>query len=82
MHMRSHFDGCDIACRSATVAAPAQSAFDARGFFVRILDTLGAWQDRAAARRALARLDDRMLSDIGVDRATADAEVDKPFWRA
>lgn len=50
-------------------------------FLVRLLDQVAAWQDRAAARRRLASLDDRMLHDIGIDRATADTEATKPFWR-
>jgi uncharacterized protein YjiS (DUF1127 family) len=29
----------------------------------------------------LATLDDRMLADIGVERATAFCEAEKPFWR-
>ncbi|QQS15018.1 MAG: DUF1127 domain-containing protein [Rhodospirillales bacterium] len=42
------------------------------------------WADRqelARSRRALLTLDDRMLRDIGVDRATARDEGEKPFWR-
>ncbi len=48
---------------------------------MRISQTLDMWYDRARQRRHLARLDDRLLSDIGVDRATAMKEVSKPFWR-
>jgi uncharacterized protein YjiS (DUF1127 family) len=33
-------------------------------------------------RRALARLDDRLLGDIGLSRADAAWEGGKPFWRA
>lgn len=50
-------------------------------FLIRVFDALGEWQDRSAARRRLASLDSRMLSDIGIDRATADAESAKPFWQ-
>ena len=39
------------------------------------------WAERAAQRRALASLDDRTLQDIGVSRATAIGEAEKPFWR-
>lgn len=48
---------------------------------VRLADLLLGWLDRARERRALGRLDDRMLADLGLSRADADAEVDKPFWR-
>lgn len=50
-------------------------------FLVRLFDTLGEWRDRAASRRALAKLDARMLADIGLDPATAETEAMKQFWR-
>jgi uncharacterized protein YjiS (DUF1127 family) len=50
-------------------------------FLTRVFDVLGEWQDRSAARQRLASLDSRMLSDIGIDRAAADAESAKPFWQ-
>ena len=34
----------------------------------------------ARERRALASLDDRLLSDIGVDRATASQESGREYW--
>ncbi len=49
---------------------------------MRISQTLNMWYDRARQRRHLAMLDDRLLRDIGVDRATVMEEVSKPFWRA
>jgi uncharacterized protein YjiS (DUF1127 family) len=39
------------------------------------------WTERARQRRALGELSDHMLRDIGVTRADAWAEADKPFWR-
>jgi uncharacterized protein YjiS (DUF1127 family) len=39
------------------------------------------WRQRARDRHYLAALDDRMLSDIGIGRAEALREADKPFWR-
>ncbi len=47
----------------------------------RLIDVLLRWQDRAYERRRLAQLSDRMLRDIGVDRAEIRREIDKPFWR-
>lgn len=47
----------------------------------RALDTLTKWQERADGRRALLSLDERMLKDIGISRADAVHEADKPFWR-
>lgn len=40
-----------------------------------------AWRKRAAERRHLAELDDYLLRDIGIDRARALDEAEKPFWR-
>ena len=39
------------------------------------------WRERSRQRRALLRLDDRMLCDIGLSRADLEYEVSKPFWR-
>ena len=47
----------------------------------RCLHTLEQWNDRAAQRRSLLELDDRMLTDIGIGRADAWTEGTKPFWR-
>lgn len=37
--------------------------------------------ERARERRALAALDDRMIQDIGIDRARIWGELSKPVWR-
>jgi uncharacterized protein YjiS (DUF1127 family) len=42
---------------------------------------LRAWIARSRQRRALADLDDRLLRDVGIDRAAARREIDKPIWR-
>jgi uncharacterized protein YjiS (DUF1127 family) len=39
------------------------------------------WRRRAGDRSELARLDDRMLADIGISRAEAEFLSSKPFWR-
>ncbi|TVO70498.1 DUF1127 domain-containing protein [Sedimenticola selenatireducens] len=41
---------------------------------------LTIWYERYRQRRALLRLDDRMLKDIGVSRCEAEQESGKPFW--
>ena len=38
------------------------------------------WQSRSRSRANLARLDDRMLKDVGLDRSDIQREIDKPFW--
>jgi len=50
-------------------------------FFIRLFDAIGEWHDHAVSRRSLAKLDGRMLADIGVDPAWAETEATKPFWR-
>jgi uncharacterized protein YjiS (DUF1127 family) len=47
----------------------------------RAADLLLTWQQRARDRRQLQSLSDHMLRDIGLTRADAWAESDKPFWR-
>jgi uncharacterized protein YjiS (DUF1127 family) len=47
--------------------------------FVRA--TMQGWQQRSRERAELARLDDRMLRDIGVTRGDVWQEINKPFWR-
>jgi uncharacterized protein YjiS (DUF1127 family) len=46
----------------------------------RAVTTLLRWHELARQRRALLRLDDHMLKDIGLSRADALREADRPFW--
>jgi uncharacterized protein YjiS (DUF1127 family) len=63
---------------------PAGHGFHRRAVLglCRALDTLRLWQVRARGRRQLTTFDDHLLRDIGVTRLQAEAEADKPFWRA
>lgn len=38
------------------------------------------WASLARERRALARLDDRLLGDIGLTRADVERETSRRFW--
>ena len=40
-----------------------------------------AMQERARSRRDLASMPDHILKDIGLSRAQAQAESEKPFWK-
>ena len=53
--------------------APAETGLRAavRHAFVRVVEALLAWHDRARERRSLMELSDQMLSDIGISRAQA-----------
>ena len=42
---------------------------------------LARWIERSRQRKALAALDDHQLRDIGITRADAGREAEKPFWR-
>ncbi len=48
----------------------------------RAARTLLSWQERDRQRRALAQLDARMLTDVGLSRAEVAMELRKPFWQA
>ncbi len=47
-----------------------------------LLRTAQLWVSRAKQRSRLADLDDRLLADIGITRAEAEAEARKWFWRS
>jgi uncharacterized protein YjiS (DUF1127 family) len=47
-----------------------------------ILLRAARWQERAAQRAHLAGLENHILKDMGIDRAEAEREAAKPFWRA
>ncbi len=49
---------------------------------VAVPETLVIWQERSETRAALYDLDDRLLRDMGIDRAAADEESRRPFWKA
>jgi uncharacterized protein YjiS (DUF1127 family) len=52
-----------------------------RPALIRIFAMLREWRRRSRDRAELARFDDRMLRDIGVNRAEIWREINKPFWR-
>ncbi len=47
----------------------------------RALATLREWRRRTHDRAELAKLDHRMLRDIGLTEADAEYLSSKPFWR-
>jgi uncharacterized protein YjiS (DUF1127 family) len=47
----------------------------------RLCANFAAWRRRARDRERLAKLDNRMLADIGVSRAEAEFLSNKPVWR-
>ena len=51
------------------------------GFLSGVRAALREWRRRRNGRLELARLDERMLRDIGLTRFDAEYEINKPFWR-
>jgi uncharacterized protein YjiS (DUF1127 family) len=51
------------------------------GFLSGVGAVLREWRRRRNGRLELARLDERMLRDIGLTRVDAEYEMNKPFWR-
>lgn len=69
-----------MSIRSMTITArPTGPVIRVR--VLRMLELLFLWDERHRARRSLAAMDDRLLSDIGIGRSTALTEAGKPFWR-
>jgi uncharacterized protein YjiS (DUF1127 family) len=61
----------------ASYGRPASSALTGSA---RITAVLRLWSHRRRTRAALAHLDAHLLSDIGIDRLTAEAEAERQFW--
>jgi uncharacterized protein YjiS (DUF1127 family) len=68
------------------MVSPASSGGTLRTSVGHVVDDaaamLLAWRERARQRRELLGLSDRDLHDIGLSRADAVGEGEKPFWRA
>ena len=65
------------AADAITTTGPRSSQTTGR----RLIALVFEWMDRVEQRRALQAMDDRMLSDIGLDRVDVCQEVEKPFWK-
>ncbi len=61
---------CDTAIRASSFSAAA------------ILRRLGVWLKVANERRALGRMSDERLADMGLDGDKAWSEASRPFWDA
>ena len=46
----------------------------------RAASLICCWFEVAQQRRRLSMLDDLTLKDIGISRADAEAEAERPFW--
>lgn len=73
-------------CADSLAEGLARSSFakrpgSRRNKVATLLARLVFWHRRAGQRRALRKLDDHLLKDIGMSRAQAELEAYKPFWR-
>lgn len=71
-------NGAAAAHSAGFVGAPSA----ARALFQDAAAMIDVWRARYHDRRAIRRLDDHMLRDIGLDRFTADEIGARPFWKA
>jgi len=55
---------------------------DAPQWSTRVHDVLRLWRQRTRGRTQLGQLTEGQLRDIGLSRADAIVEANKPFWRA
>ncbi len=80
MHTRSR----RLTAFEATVGRIGAGSFQGlvRAAASRAFGTLLLWQRRANERHALDHLDDRILRDLGLNRAEIAWESRKPFWHA
>jgi uncharacterized protein YjiS (DUF1127 family) len=62
-------------------AATSKAATGPAGWTSRILSRVDLWIERHRQRASLSELNDALLKDIGISRADAQGEADKPFWR-
>ena len=64
-----------------TTVVPAGGARSLRRALGEAAGRLATWAERRRERRALLRLSDAMLKDVGLGRGDAFREAAKPFWR-
>ena len=52
------------------------------GRWSRMVDTINTWNRRHKTRRQFARVERRILRDVGISEADRFIEINKPFWEA
>jgi uncharacterized protein YjiS (DUF1127 family) len=64
--------------RSAPASPPIRTA---SAMLKGLKEQLAVWRSRQRQRAALLSLSDADLQDIGISRAQANFETNKPFWQ-
>jgi uncharacterized protein YjiS (DUF1127 family) len=68
-------DDLDIAAKTLAVIERVE------GFSTKAVTIARTWVRRSNDRRMLVRMNERMLSDIGLTRFDVNVEADKYFWQ-
>jgi uncharacterized protein YjiS (DUF1127 family) len=71
----------DLATENLRYLAHVENKTPRQSRLLGLLLRLESWLDRRAGRRALYRLDDRALSDIGLTRADLDRPEPAGGWQ-
>lgn len=68
---------------SSQARSSARSLLSIRGLrLMAPFHAISSWREIARQRRALRRLDQQALADIGLDRQSAEDEAARPAWDA
>ncbi len=59
----------------------AESSGKAIRYLARLKNQYQLWQFRAEGRKNLAKMDARLLKDIGLTESDRLQEISKPFWK-
>ena len=63
------------------IVSPAQAQHLRGEAFAGGISLVRRWLARRRQLRALAKLDDRLLADVGIAREAAQREIARTFWR-
>ena len=69
---------CNVSIEEKIDQVPVMTRFSK--LLINVFETLQRRLDRQRSRQQLAKLDDRMLQDVGLNRADVEKEMDKSFW--
>lgn len=82
MKMRLAYQGNAAFSSPRSGQSAARNPLDLVAPLRGLLDIAAHWRRRRIERRAMLRLDDHLLRDIGIDRMQVEKMAARPFWRA
>lgn len=75
------YNRCVMPSPAQPAFGPASTRFrSTMSLTARVSATVGHWVARQRSRRALTKLDDRLLDDVGLSRTERSRETAKTFW--